>query len=128
MPAEPGVMKAGMACLMVGVVEDPHRWWAWAQATEFYRYLKNQLSSMITLEEVRVPKTVQKTGKPSEARDLPGRPTIRDGRVSKRHLRRAEKKKGTQLTMRNREGPRRIRPGPLNRSEDRSRNCGGHVR
>ncbi|KIH58474.1 hypothetical protein ANCDUO_11320 [Ancylostoma duodenale] len=96
-PAEPGVMKSGMACLMVGVVEDPLRWWPWPQATEFYRYLRSQLSSMVTLEEVRLPKSAQKTGKPSEARELPGKPAIRDGRVSKRHLKRVEKRKERSL-------------------------------
>ncbi|KAL6726737.1 hypothetical protein Aduo_008677 [Ancylostoma duodenale] len=94
---KPGVMKSGMACLMVGVVEDPLRWWPWPQATEFYRYLRSQLSSMVTLEEVRLPKSAQKTGKPSEARELPGKPAIRDGRVSKRHLKRVEKRKERSL-------------------------------
>ncbi|KAL6723912.1 hypothetical protein Aduo_018865 [Ancylostoma duodenale] len=50
---------------MVGVVEDPHRWWLRAQTTEFHRYLKNQLISMMMLKEVRVPKTVQKGMDPS---------------------------------------------------------------
>ncbi|EYC46137.1 hypothetical protein Y032_0406g892 [Ancylostoma ceylanicum] len=57
-PTEPGVTKSGMACSRIGVVEDPRRWWQWAQVTEFYRYLRSQLSSLVTQEEVRVPKSV----------------------------------------------------------------------
>ncbi|KIH43465.1 hypothetical protein ANCDUO_26528 [Ancylostoma duodenale] len=85
-----------MACLMVGIVEDPHRWWSWAQATEFYRYLRNQLRDMMTLEEIRMPKSAMKTGKPSGPESL-GKPALRDGRISKRHLKRVEKRKERSL-------------------------------
>ncbi|KAL6737710.1 hypothetical protein Aduo_011329 [Ancylostoma duodenale] len=95
-PAEPGVLRAGMACLMVGIVEDPHRWWSWAQATEFYRYLRNQLRDMVMLEEIRMPKSAMKTGKPSGPESL-GKPALRDGRISKRHLKRVEKRKERSL-------------------------------
>ena len=98
-PAEPGVMKVGMVCLMVGVVDDPRRWWNVTPATEFYKYLRNQLRPYVLLEEVKVPRSMQShlTAKPSGNRERPGQPTSRDGRISKRHLKRVEKKKERSL-------------------------------
>ncbi|KHJ81039.1 hypothetical protein OESDEN_19278 [Oesophagostomum dentatum] len=96
-PAEAGVMKRDMACLMVGVVEDPRRWWQVTQATEFFRYRQNQLKPPISLEDIRVPRSMRSAGKPPESHGKLGKPAIRDGRISKRHLKRVENRKERSL-------------------------------
>ncbi|KAK5971671.1 hypothetical protein GCK32_006177 [Trichostrongylus colubriformis] len=55
-PSEPGVLSPTMACLKVGVVHDPNRWWAVEQATEFYEFLRQQVIEVVQLEPLRIPK------------------------------------------------------------------------
>lgn len=94
-PAEPGILKASMASLTVGVVSDPHRWWTWTQAVEFYAFLRAQLKETLLLEDVRLPKSERShpAGNPSGVRhrDTPGASAVKDGRITKRHLKRVEK-------------------------------------
>ncbi|KAK6062095.1 hypothetical protein COOONC_00244 [Cooperia oncophora] len=39
-PAEPGILSSTMACLKVGVVHNPDRWWPVEQAVEFFEFLR----------------------------------------------------------------------------------------
>ncbi|VDL83425.1 unnamed protein product [Nippostrongylus brasiliensis] len=90
-PAEPGVLLSSMACLKVGVVKDPRKWLTPGQALEFYEFLRAQLDG-VDLEPVKLPRGLQETlaGKPS---GRPGQPAHKDGRISKRHLKRVEKRR-----------------------------------
>ncbi|KAL6723814.1 hypothetical protein Aduo_018780 [Ancylostoma duodenale] len=98
-PAEAGVLKASMACLKVGVVKDPRKRWDAPQALEFYGYLRTQLADTLHLEEMKMPKSMRPTGQPSgrAISNVSGVPAIRDGRISKRHLKRVEKRKQRSL-------------------------------
>ncbi|KAK6033274.1 hypothetical protein OSTOST_00502 [Ostertagia ostertagi] len=99
-PAEPGVLKSSMACLKVGVVHDPERWWHVEQAMEFYNFLRFLVKEVADLEVLKVPKSMQRSaGQPSTSRqrELSGVPKVRDGRVSKRHLKRVKKRKARAL-------------------------------
>ncbi|KIH63070.1 hypothetical protein ANCDUO_06636 [Ancylostoma duodenale] len=98
-PAEAGVLKASMACLKVGIVKDPRKWWDAPQALEFYSYLRAQLSDTLHPKEMKMPKSMRPTGQPSRraTSNVSGVPAIRDGRISKRHLRRVEKRKRRSL-------------------------------
>ncbi|VDO45798.1 unnamed protein product [Heligmosomoides polygyrus] len=94
-PSEPGVLRASMACLRVGVIQDPRKWMTARQALEFFNFLRAQLDGM-NLEPVKLPKGLEErlTGNPSEKRSAgPGRPAHMDGRISKRHLKRVEKRR-----------------------------------
>ncbi|KAK5969000.1 Integrase catalytic domain-containing protein [Trichostrongylus colubriformis] len=93
-PSEPGVLSPAMACSKVGVVHDPNRWWAVEQATEFYESLRQQVKEIVQLEPLRIPKSMRPRGKPSGGTHAraSGGPAIKVGGVSKRHLKRVEKR------------------------------------
>ncbi|VDO85689.1 unnamed protein product [Haemonchus placei] len=94
-PSEPGVLSSAMACLKVGLVQDQKRWWAVDQAVEFYGFLRHQVKEFVQLESVKIPKALRPRGNPSVVvrTQSSGGPAIRDGRISKRHLKRVEKRK-----------------------------------
>ncbi|VDP45495.1 unnamed protein product [Heligmosomoides polygyrus] len=96
-PPEAGILKASMACLKVGLVRDPRKWWTTQQAVEFYNKLRVQLQNDLNLEEVTVPKSMREAPaeSPSGSRHLgmSGVSAVQDGRISKRHLKRVERRK-----------------------------------
>ncbi|VDO20404.1 unnamed protein product [Heligmosomoides polygyrus] len=94
-PAEAGILRSSMACLRVGLVHDPRKWWTAEQAVEFFNKLCGQLQDELELEEIRVPKNLKvNAGTSREGRlDSSGLPAVKDGRVSKRHLKRVEKRR-----------------------------------
>ncbi|VDL61775.1 unnamed protein product, partial [Nippostrongylus brasiliensis] len=96
-PPEAGILSASMACLKVGLVRDPRKWWTAPQAVEFYNKLRVQLQDDLTLGEIRMPKSVKETpaGTPSGSQrlSLSGTPAVKDGRISKRHLKRVERRR-----------------------------------
>ncbi|KAK6036274.1 hypothetical protein COOONC_26221 [Cooperia oncophora] len=87
-PAEPGILSSTMACLKVGVVHNPDRWWPVEQAVEFFEFLR-QVKDYVKLDAVKIPKSMKPRGNPSEEE---ARSRL-DGRISKRHLKRVEKRK-----------------------------------
>lgn len=95
-PAEAGRVKASMACLRVGLVHDPMKWWDVTSAMEFYGQLCTQMQKYgLILEALQVPRSLRPAGKPlvgSRGPGSSGAPAIKDGRVSKRHLKRVEKR------------------------------------
>ncbi|VDO92581.1 unnamed protein product [Heligmosomoides polygyrus] len=95
-PAEAGRVKASMACLRVGLVHDPMKWWDVTSAMEFYGQLCTQMQKYgLILKALQVPRSLRPAGKPlvgSRGPGSSGAPAIKDGRVSKRHLKRVEKR------------------------------------
>ncbi|KAK6018546.1 zinc knuckle [Ostertagia ostertagi] len=95
LPEDVGVLKASMACLRVGVVEDPRKWWEVPRALEFFDHLTRQLKEHgVQLEALKVPKSMKVSGGPAHTVNKVGGggPPIKDGRISKRHLKRVEKR------------------------------------
>ncbi|KAK6056783.1 zinc knuckle [Cooperia oncophora] len=126
LPEEMGVWRASMACLRVGVVQDHRKWWEAPQALEFYGHLVRQMETHgVQLEPLKMPRSMRAPGGPVPGQSSSGRPPLRDGRISKRHLKRIERR---QDRNRQRQIVKGIENMALkNRSEDRSAGAGRHV-
>ncbi|EYC16809.1 hypothetical protein Y032_0032g2506 [Ancylostoma ceylanicum] len=104
LPEGPGAMRPNMACFLVGVAPADGSWLSETAALEYYSYLKKQVSSAgVHLEDIRLATfranrhgatRSDERGKPAQqASEGVGKPAIRDGRISKRHLRRVQLRK-----------------------------------
>ncbi|VDO61997.1 unnamed protein product [Haemonchus placei] len=95
LPLERRVLSSAMACLEVGLVHDGNRWWTVDQAIEFYGFLGHQVKEFVQLETVKIPKALRPKGNSSVVvhTQSSGGPAVKDGQISKCHLKSVEKRK-----------------------------------
>ncbi|KAK6038313.1 hypothetical protein COOONC_24182, partial [Cooperia oncophora] len=90
-PAEPGILSSTMACLKVGVVHNPDRWWPVEQAVEFFEFSEGLREARLCKDSENHEAERKSVG--SKKRSVVWKAVIKVGRISKRHLKRVEKRK-----------------------------------
>ncbi|VDO84455.1 unnamed protein product [Haemonchus placei] len=98
-PSEPGVLSSAMASLKVGLVHDQTRLWTVDQAIESYGFLRHKVEELARSRQDS--EYLRPRGNPSVVAHTQssGGPAIKDGRISKRHSKRVEKRKLRSLQL-----------------------------